>query len=159
MEIWDILDEHGDKTGRTITRGEALRPGEYYLAVHIWIRNSAGEYLIQKRADDKPLWPGMWAATGGAAISGEGSLQSALREAEEELGVRPDSGRMEFITRIKRTEWFTDIWLLRQDIRIEDIVMQKEEVSAVQWATKEQILSMVERKDFVEYEYLQEILE
>lgn len=158
MELWDILDELGDKTGRTITRGEAMKPGEYYLAVHIWIRNSAGEYLIQKRADDKPLWPGMWAATGGAAVSGEASLQAALREVEEELGFQPDPSRMEFIKRIRRTDWFTDVWLLKHDVRLEDIVMQKEEVSAVLWATKEQILSMVERKEFVQYGYLQDIL-
>lgn len=154
MEIWDILDENGEKTNRTIARGETLKPGDYYLAVHIWIRNGSGEYLIQKRADDKPLWPGMWAATGGAVISGESSLEAVLREIEEELGIRPDAGEMIFVERLKRKDWFTDLWLLEKDVALEDITMQAEEVSAVKWATMDEIRQMIETKTFVHYDYL-----
>lgn len=154
MEIWDILDGDGQPTGRTIARGEKMGPGEYYLAVHIWIVNSKGEYLIQKRDDEKPLWPGMWAVTGGAAIAGESSLQAALREVEEEIGIHPDAGSMELLARIKRTDWFTDLWLLRQDIAMEDIVMQPGEVSDVLWANRPKIMEMAGAGDFVKYSYL-----
>jgi 8-oxo-dGTP pyrophosphatase MutT (NUDIX family) len=158
MEIWDILDERGEKTGRTIMRGEPMGPGEYYLAVHIWIRNPKGEYLIQKRSEEKPLWPGMWAATGGAAVSGETSLEAALREVKEELGFEPDAGRMSFFGRVKRKDWFTDIWLLEQDIDLKDITMQREEVAAVMWAAKVRIIKMVREKEFVEFSYLASFL-
>jgi len=43
MEIWDILDKNGNMTGKTITRGDNLRDGEYHLIVHIWIINGKGE--------------------------------------------------------------------------------------------------------------------
>lgn len=158
MEIWDILDENGERTGRTMLRSEKIKPGDYYLAVHIWIINSKGEYLIQKRAEDKSLWPGMWAATGGAAVSGESSLEAALREVEEELGFRPNPNNLNFLERIKRKDWFTDLWILRQDIGIESIIMQLEEVCDVLWATKEEILQMVQEKRFVNYSYLIEFL-
>lgn len=158
VEIWDILDENGDKTGRTVVRGEPLLHGEYYLAVHIWIQNGKGEYLIQKRAADKPLWPGLWAATGGAAVSGEGSLDAALRETEEELGVKPDRGRLRFLGRLRKKDWFTDIWILEQDISLQSIVMQPGEVEDVRWVDKEQILGMVHRREFVEYSYLDAFL-
>jgi isopentenyldiphosphate isomerase len=53
MELWDILDENGNKTGSTIERGQPIRQDEYYLIVHKWIKNSNGEYLITKRAPNK----------------------------------------------------------------------------------------------------------
>ena len=57
MEIWDILDENGNKTGRTIIRGEKLEVDEYHLVVHIWIINSNGEILIQKRPEHLEFAP------------------------------------------------------------------------------------------------------
>ncbi len=158
MELWDILDESGRPTGRTIARGDRLKPGEYYLAVHIWIVNGKGEYLIQKRDNEKPLWPGMWAATGGAAIAGETGMEAALREVEEELGIRPDPKRMELLARIKREDFFTDIWLMRQEIDLDDIVMQQGEVCAVRWASREEIEQLVGSGEFVNYRYLKSFL-
>lgn len=158
MEIWDILDENGEKTGRTMVRGGNPKHGEYYLAVHIWIRNGRGEYLIQKRSDTKPLWPGMWAATGGAAISGEDSLDAALREVEEELGIKADQGNMRLIKRLKRKGTFADVWLLESDIPLEKIIMQQEEVSDVRWVSMEELKAMIRRKEFLNYSYVRAIL-
>ncbi len=154
MELWDVLDETGRPTGRTICRGDQLRPGEYYLAVHIWIINSNGEFLIQMRDKEKPLWPGMWAATGGAAIAGETSLEAALREVEEELGVRPNPESMELLARIKREDFFTDVWSLRQDFSLEDVVMQPGEVCGALWASRDDIERLVQVGEFVNYRYL-----
>ena len=91
IEIWDVLDENGALTGKTALRGKGvLKSGEYHLVVHIWIVSSTGMFLIQRRADDKKLMPGEWAATGGAAISGEDSFAAAKRELFEELGIKSD---------------------------------------------------------------------
>ena len=80
-EIWDIFDADGNPTGRTVVRGRYfLKPGEYHLVVHIWIVSSDGRLLLQRRSDKKRLMPGEWAATGGAAISGESSFEGAKRE-------------------------------------------------------------------------------
>ncbi len=159
MEIWDILDEHGVPTGRTVARGDKLHAGEYYLAVHIWIINAKGEYLIQQRDSAKPLWPGMWAATGGAAIAGETGLQAALREVEEELGIKPDPARMELLTRTRREDFFTDLFLLRQEINLDDVVMQPGEVCAVRWVDRTEIERLVQAGKFVKYRYLQSFLQ
>ena len=87
-EIWDILNEKGCLTGKTAIRGiGALKPGEYHLVVHIWVVSDDGKILIQQRSQAKKLMPGEWAATGGAAISGEDSFKAASRELFEELGI------------------------------------------------------------------------
>lgn len=49
MELWDLYDSERNPLGRTHVRGEAFAEGEYYVCVEVWIRNSKGEFLIQKR--------------------------------------------------------------------------------------------------------------
>lgn len=54
-ELWDVLDKNGEPTGKTVSRGfkGAFPKGKYHLVVHIWIKNSKGEFLIQKRSSFK----------------------------------------------------------------------------------------------------------
>jgi isopentenyldiphosphate isomerase len=117
MELWDILDEDGNLTGRTIERGQPLKEGEYHLVVHIWIRNSEGEYLIQKRSEKVKLWPGIWAATGGAAIKGESSLDAALREAKEELGISLKPDMLKRVVRVKRKNALSDLFRSKKTMK------------------------------------------
>lgn len=157
MEIWDILDGNGNLTGKTIVRGETLKEGEYHLAVHIWIVNDKGEFLIQKRADNLELLPGMWAATGGSAVSGEDSITAALRELQEELGIRLNRGEISKVVRIKRKDSFADVWLVKANISLDEVTLQKEEVSAVAWVSSEGIKQLVKEGKFHNYgnEYFQ----
>ena len=49
MEIWDILDENGNKTGKTIDKADPMSraPGVYHQGVDVWIINSENKILIQ----------------------------------------------------------------------------------------------------------------
>lgn len=87
MEIWDLLDEQGNKTERTIIKGQEIPKGYYHLGADVWIVNSENQILIQKRSPKKKHQPNVWAMTGGSVITGETSLQTIKREVEEELGV------------------------------------------------------------------------
>ncbi len=153
MEIWDILDGKGKKTGKTVVRGAPMLPGEFNLVVHVWIRNKQGRYLITKRAHEKELYPDLWDTTCGAVLSGEMSLEACLRETKEETGIdlEPGSGRL--IDRLKRQyahQWdFADVWLFPADVAIEDVAMQPGEVSDARWADPQEILGMMERGEFV----------
>ena len=88
-EYWDILDADGEKTGKRVKRERfgTLGVGQYHLVVHVWITNSSGEFLIQKRSRNKQPMPGEWAATSGSVKSGEDSRTAAIRELYEELGI------------------------------------------------------------------------
>ena len=48
MEIWDILDKDGNKTGKTIQKGEEIPEGYYHLGADIWIINSENKILIHR---------------------------------------------------------------------------------------------------------------
>lgn len=56
--------------------------------------------------------PGEWAATGGAAVSGEDSFTAAARELYEELGIRSDRQSLKKLLRIKRRSSLLDIWVI-----------------------------------------------
>ena len=87
MELWDLYNERRELTGRDHIRGEEVPQGFYHLVVHIWIRNSKGEYLISQRSADRPAYPLMWECVGGSVTKGEDSLTGALRETKEEVGL------------------------------------------------------------------------
>lgn len=134
MEIVDKLDNKRQMLNKTAERSEKTN-GEYRQSVHTWIMNSKGEFLIQKRSPNKKFFPNMWSQTGGGVDEGETTLQAALRECKEELGITIDLSNIELILSFKRKFDFVDLWLVKQDIDISDIVLQEEEVSDVKWAS------------------------
>ena len=42
MELWDILDKDGNRTGRVAPRGSKMSEDEYHLVVFIWVENVDG---------------------------------------------------------------------------------------------------------------------
>lgn len=70
------------------SKEEAWKNGNIHRIVRIFIFNSQGEMLIQKRADNVVLFPGRWDhAVGGHVDEGEDYIDAAKREAKEELGI------------------------------------------------------------------------
>ncbi len=152
MEKWDILDAQGRLTGRTALRGRTmLGADQYHLVVHIWIVSSKGNFLIQKRSNLKRLMPGEWAATGGAALSGEDSFNAARRELKEELGIDSDRTTLKFIKRIKRRNSFVDVWYINTDIALKDLKLQESEVERADWVTKDRLQEMIDDGEFHNY--------
>lgn len=152
MEKWDILDPSGHNTGRTALRGKTmLGPDEYHLVVHIWIVSSDGNFLIQKRSPLKKLMPGEWAATGGAAKSGETSFAAASRELKEELGIESNESTLKFVKRLKRRNSFIDVWFIKTDVAIENLKLQENEVDAARWVNKDTLQQMIKNGSFHNY--------
>ena len=52
------------------------------------IVNPQGQIFVQKRAPDRPLFPGCWDIAGGHVEPGEGLYEALAREIEEETGWR-----------------------------------------------------------------------
>jgi len=80
MEIWDLYNSKREKLSLDHIRGEEIPEGCFHLVVHVWIKNSSGEYLISQRSADRPTYPLMWECVGGSVVKGEDSLTGALRE-------------------------------------------------------------------------------
>ena len=71
-------------------RGHTVPEGAYHIVISIWLKNKDGLYLMSKRSDEKEWSPGVWETTGGAVMAGETSLEGAVREVKEELGIDLD---------------------------------------------------------------------
>lgn len=150
MEIVDIYDAKKNKTNKTVERKEKPKEGEYRLSIQIWITNEKGEILIQRRSNNRKMFPNMWSETaGGAAQTGENSEETCAREFQEELGVTPDMKKAEYIGCIKRKYDYVDIWYIKQNIDIKNIKIQEEEVSEVKYASIEEIKKLIKNKEFV----------
>lgn len=150
MEYWDIYDIERNKTGKEVIRGDKLKDNEYRLVVHACIFNKKGEMLIQQRQSFKDGWANMWDLTcGGSAIKGETSQMAIDREVSEELGIEIKSVRPNLT--INFANGFDDIYLIEKEVDIDNLNLQYEEVQNVKWATKEEIISMIEENVFIPY--------
>jgi len=152
MEYWDVLDQKGCKTGRTVVKSQELKEGEYHLVVHAWIISSTdGKILIQKRPDHLEFAPGVWAVAGGSAVKGETSHMAVCREVKEELGldVNPTIEPIRYLN----NNSITDIWVIKSDINLKDVTLQKEEVDEVKWVTEDELKIMLEDGSFYKSSY------
>lgn len=153
MEYWDVLTSDGKKTGRRVKREHYNRfqPGEYHLVVHIWILNSKGQFLIQKRSEKRQPMPGEWAATSGSALAGEVSSAAAARELKEELGISLKTNQLHFLKRFVRKNSLIDLWWACVDTQAETLTLQQEEVTQAKWVSPEQLRQMIDQNEFHHY--------
>ena len=152
MEVWDILDQSGKFTGRKVVRGaRRLNMGEYHLVVHIWPFDKNGRLLIQRRSLQCKLMAGEWAATGGSAVSGEESIAAAVRELKEEIGIEAEPEELMFAKRLRRKNSLLDIWFVKVDVDINELQLQKEEVSEVRWIGGNQLKYLVKQGRYHNY--------
>ncbi len=88
QEMVVIVDENNMVTGsapRAIMRKEGLT----HRAAYILVFDSHGRLFVQERTLTKDIFPGYYdLCTGGVVLAGEKYEKSALRELEEEIGVK-----------------------------------------------------------------------
>ncbi|MCL1858812.1 MAG: NUDIX domain-containing protein [Oscillospiraceae bacterium] len=159
IELLDMYDKNGNKTGIIRKRSEPMEDEEYHRIVHVWIKNSDNKFLITKRSPEKNFCPDMWECPGGFVVSGEESAAAALREVKEETGITltPDKG--ELISSFTEGDYLKDIWLFNEYIDIKNAVLQESETCGIKFASKDDIVKMIGNREFVLYvKYIYDLL-
>lgn len=88
-EYLDIVNENDQVIGRD-TRKNVHKNYQIHRGIHVFVLNSKGKLLIQKRSTKKDYYPGYYDASVGAQVlSGESYREAAIRETQEELGLTP----------------------------------------------------------------------
>ncbi len=155
MEVWDLYDKDRNLKNKFFVRGDSnkLDDGDYELVVHVAIFNSKGEMLIQKRQITKKQFPNMWdLSAGGHALSGETSYDAVERELFEELGFKYDFSDIRPYMTIHYEQGFDDIYVIKdEDINIDNLKLQPDEVQSVTWASKAEIIQLIEEGKFIDY--------
>ena len=144
MELWDLYTKNRVKTGETHVRGNALPKDKYHLVVSVWIKNSDGKYLISRRSKTRLKNPLMFETVGGAVLKGEDSLQAALRETKEEVGIDLDAktGKLVYSCVRKQLSSIWDAWLFKYDGIVNLKNATTDEVESVKWMTTDEIYEL-----------------
>ena len=142
MEVWDLYDKNGCLTNKTHLRGQPIPNGFYHLVVHVWIVNSKGQLLISQRSKTRPTFPLMWECVGGSVVKGENSLQGALRESFEEVGVtlKVENGKIVY-NKVRKND-ILDVWLFRYDGEVDLNNASTDEVCQTKWLEKQEIFEL-----------------
>ncbi len=156
-EILDLYDDDFNLVGKTVVRGEKIPPEYNRLVVFVVLRNTVGQYLIQKRGLDKAAYPGMWTVTGGAVVSKESSVIGAQRELFEEMGVEVPLDKFVLKSRLLKKEEnaILDTYLVDEFDCVP--MIDNKEVIDYKFVSLEDIEKMVLNNTFIKIDYIQSI--
>ncbi|BAV95393.1 NUDIX hydrolase [Ichthyobacterium seriolicida] len=157
QEYVEVSDENGVYTGQKVLKSEAHRLGLWHTCVHVWLYNSNGGVLFQKRSSTKDTSPNLWDASVSGHISyGETPIQAALRELYEEIGVRSkESDIVLFFTGKKQKHNIEKniidnelyyVFGLETSLGEESFKLQEEEVVGVRYININEISSLLKKE-------------
>ena len=151
-ELFDVLNERGEYTWKIEAREKCHKDGLWHKAVVGFIINSKDQVLLQKRSATKKLWPNTWdVSAGGHVLAGEFGYEALIRECKEELNIKLKKEDLTFIGATSSSNEKGDIinnhynedYIIRKDIDLSTIKLQKEEVSDVKWMDKDEIIKRI----------------
>lgn len=152
LELFDILNPDGTKTGIVRERTVAHRDGSLHATAHIWVvrpqkdsgRKVPFDLLLQKRSDHKDSHPGCYdVSSAGHVPYGSEVMDSAVREIWEELGLSVTKKQLHKLTVLDRfsdrifygqpfrNHERTDVYVLRvgEDFTEKELTLQESELS------------------------------
>lgn len=143
-ELLDLYDENRNLTGEVVKRFKNVKPevpdGRFINIVIIFMENSHGEFLIQHTSIEKG---GVYATTGGHVKSGSTSRDTVIIEVSEELGINISNLDFKLFETVKFNKGFFDVYYLKCDIDIDDLVYQEDEVESCSWMSINDILDLM----------------
>lgn len=149
VEYWDVYDINGHKLGYKKRADEEFLVGEYHIGASLWIMNSKGNLLIQKRAALKKTGPNLWSITGGKVLAGESSAKACLRETQEEIGLTLSEHELSFLYRSVGQNMLFDDYIIIVDFPIDKAILKSSEVSEVKWTSIDEIFCLYAKKEFM----------
>lgn len=141
-EYLDIFDENNKSLNEKKDRKVVHEKGLWHREVSIWILNDKNELLIQKRAATKVLAPNKWSLCAGHIFAGETIMEAAIRETEEEVGIKNlcpadfilfDIHKSSNITETVQNNNYKYCYILKTNYKESDLKIQEEEVSEVKF--------------------------
>lgn len=175
MELFDIRNTDGSITGETKERELVHRDGDLHGTSHVWIiRKTKGgtfDVLLQLRSCDKDSFPDCYdISSAGHMPAGQEYLESALRELEEELGIKAKKKDLNYIGMHDghiATEFYgkpfinneiSAIYVYDKFVDIKKLRLQKEEVQSVRWMDYSECCNRIKAGTLNHCIFLDEIL-
>ena len=158
-EYLSIYDENNISLGEKKERKIVHEQGLWHREIAVFILNEKNELLIQKRAANKKLAANKWALCAGHIEASETIIEAAMREVQEEVGIKNLSPADFILFDIRKTEVLTDTvknnhykycYILKTNLKENEFVIQEEELSEVKYVSFEDLINLTdeERKDY-----------
>jgi len=157
-EIWDCYNEKRKKIGKDILRNKPdFKDGEFHIVEEVWIINLKGEILLTQRSKNKKEFPLKWECTAGSILKGENTVDGALREVSEEIGVHLNKEDLIYLEQKidRRYHAIVDKWIVRKDILLSSLKFSDREVQDAKYVSIDEFKSMMDRGDIRDtFEYI-----
>lgn len=150
MELIDIYDKDGNRTGAVRDKESPLGPEEYRMAVGIWIMDSGGRIFLTKRSMEKKYAPGKWENPAGHVQSGEEPVHAVIRELLEETGLTIREDQITLLGRSCTWPYIGRDFGVRMDVDLRDVRFQKGETCGAKWVTFEEFAAMARAGEFAQ---------
>lgn len=116
--------------------------------IAVILQNDQKKILLQKRSAQKKSNPNKWALLHGHVESGEGFVEAALRECQEELGIIKTPQDLRPFARLFQKEVHIVYFFLASCNSLpEQFILQEEEVDEVKWFSLDEVISMLQSHD------------
>jgi isopentenyl-diphosphate Delta-isomerase len=119
---------------------------DIHRASAVWVTNSQGDILLGKRAKNKRWDPDKWGmAVSGTLEEGESYYSNAVKELEEELGLKKVKLKEGPKGRASKSDnnYFYQIYLLTFDGNINDLEFDREEIQELRWFSKVDLMKKI----------------
>lgn len=151
MELLDYYDSENKEKLGTKERDLVHEENLWHREVTVWVINEKKELLIEKRSANKKQAPNKYGLCAGHVDPNEPIIQTAIRETFEETGIKLTEDDLKFIEIYVNDEegnkHFKYMYFVRTTMKIEDMIMQEEEVSELKYITLEELKKIVEEKN------------
>lgn len=144
FEMVPLVDGDGNVIGCSTRHDVHCGTKLLHPVVHLHIKNSQGDIMLQKRSFEKKIQPGKWDTfVGGHVDFGESVKDALMRESEEEVGVdATDSSFVvcyEFESDIERE--LVNVYMLKSYMDAGSVKFAHDEIDEVAYFSGEYIMS------------------
>lgn len=143
-EVWDLVDKNGQPLGMKWLRENhaSIPEGCYHPCAEVWVRVE-DKVLLSQRHPNKS--EGLkYDAPGGAVVSGESMMDSALRELYEEVGISAKSDELIYLGAITGRKGYAVSYLVILD-KLPEIRLQPTEVIGYKLVTQSELENMIDQ--------------
>lgn len=149
----DVLEADGSPSGRAKPKAHVHRDGDLHRSVHVWIITPDDRILVQRRAAVKENNPGLWDVSCAGHISaGESTIDAAVREAYEELGIVLGPDELRHIASLRERSVLNqgryidneihEIFVVHRNVDLAALRLQPEEVDDARLVTAEEFRAL-----------------
>ena len=167
MEIINYYNEKNSEKLGCADRNYVHDNNLWHREIAVWVMNNNREILLERRSPKKKNGANKLSVVAGHVDKDETESIAALRELDEEIGLKYKENELIFlgVYRLEqdKNKCFSYTYLLITDKKIDDMIMQEDEVSELKYITIEELEKRIEIKDeelpLVKRPYIKDLIE